>query len=93
MAGLADWRDAALILLSLEALLGGAAVALMLYLSLQGLMQLWQQVRPWLFQARLVTWKVCDRINQVMRAVAEPFLWLNSVAAGFRRALQVLGWR
>ena len=91
MAGLAGWRDAALILLSLEALLGGAVVGLVLYKGLRGLTQLIEQLRPVLFQVRLGTWKVCDRINHNMRALAAPFVRLHSVAAGARRALQILG--
>ncbi len=90
VAGLADWRDAALIVLAVETLLGVAAVGLVLYASLRGLAQLREQLRPWLFEARLVTWRVCDRINQVMRAVAMPFVRLHSALAGLKRALQVL---
>jgi hypothetical protein len=93
MARLPDWRDAALILLSVEALLAGAAVGLVLYASLRGRAQLRPPLRSWLFQVRLGTWKVCQTVNQAMRALAAPFVWWHSVVEGFRRALQVLGWR
>jgi hypothetical protein len=93
VAGLPKWREVALILLSMEALLAGAAVGLVLYQSLRGLAQLMQQLRPWLFQARLGIWKVSQKTKQTMRALAAPFVWWHSVVEGLRRALQVLGWR
>jgi hypothetical protein len=89
---LSGWRDAALILLSLEVLLPGAAVGLVLYQTVHGMAQLRQKLLPWLFRARLVTWQICGRVNRAMHALAAPFVWLHSLAAGFRRALQVLGW-
>jgi len=93
VAVLSDWRDAALILLILEVLLPGMAVGLVLYQTLRGLAQLRQKLLPWLFQARLVTWRVCERIKHIARMLAAPLIWLHSLAAGIRQALQVLGWR
>lgn len=90
---LSNWRDAALILLSVEALLPGAAVGWLLYQTLRGLALLGKKLQPWLFQARLATWQGCQRVNRAMRAVAAPLVRLHSVAAGLGRALQVLGWR
>jgi hypothetical protein len=90
VTGLADWRDAALIVLMVEALLGVAVVGVVLFQGLRGLLQLIERLRPVLFEARLGTWKVCDRINHATRVVVGPFVWLHSVAEGARHVLQIL---
>jgi len=90
LAALPGWRDAAMILLCIEAFVGTAAVGVALYAGLRGLAELVLRLRPWLFQARLTTWQVCERINGVMRSVARPFVRLHSVAAGLGRARRAL---
>jgi hypothetical protein len=90
---LAMWRDAALILLALEAFVLGLLPAAVLYWSLRGLGRLLERIRPVLFQARMVTWRTRDLTRQAMSALAAPFIWLQSALEGLLRVLDILGWR
>jgi hypothetical protein len=90
---LAMWRDAALILLALEAFVLGLLLAATLYRSLRGLGRLLDRIRPVLFQARLVTWRTRELSGQAMSALAAPFIWLQSTLEGLLRVLDILDWR
>jgi hypothetical protein len=93
VAGLATWRDAALILLAVEALLGGLLLAAALYWILRRLGLLLERIRPLLFQARMVAWRTREGTGRAMSIVAAPFIWLQSTVHGLIRALDVLDWR
>jgi hypothetical protein len=90
---LAMCRDAALILLALEAFGLGLLLAATLYQSLRGLGRLLERIRPVLFQARMVTWRTQELTSQAMSARAAPFIGLQSALEGLLRVLDVLGWR
>ena len=92
-AQLAMWRDAALILLALQAMVLCLPVAAGLYWSVRGIQRLRQWIRPVLFQTRLHVWKIQFQTGRVTRGVAAPFVWLQSTVAGLQRALHMLGWR
>jgi hypothetical protein len=93
MASLARWRDAALLLLVLQAAVLGLLPAVVFYRSIQGLQQLDERLRPVLFELRLRLWRVLSAIRRAADAIAAPFVWLHSVAAGLRGALHHLSWR
>jgi hypothetical protein len=93
MATLARWRDAALLLLAVEAAVAGLLPAVVLYRSVQGLQRLDKRLRPVLFELRMRLWRFLSVTRRVVDAIAAPFLWLYSVAAGLRHALHHLGWR
>jgi len=90
---LTTWRDAALILLALEALLVGLLLAVALYRSLLGLRWLLERMRPVLSEARTYGWKTREATVRVMGAVAVAFVWLQSTVEGLRRGLDFLRWR
>ncbi len=90
---LSAWRDAALILLTAEALLMGALVGAALYFAWQALRQVTARLRPVLFQVRMGVWRVGHGVRRAMYVVARPMVWTASVAAGVVRAWQVLGGR
>jgi hypothetical protein len=90
---LALWRDAALLLLIVQAAAVGLLAAVVLYRSVYGLRQLDERLRPVLFELRIGLWRFTNWTQRVMGAIAAPFLRLHSVAAGVLRALQYLGWR
>jgi hypothetical protein len=90
---LALWRDAALILLAAQAMVLGLLLAAGLYWSLRGIQRLRQWVRPVLFETRLHVWRIQYKTRRVLNAMAAPFVWVQSAAAGLQRALQMLGWR
>lgn len=93
MDGLANWRNWALILLTLE----GAVLALLCGVAaikaLRGVLWLTPRVRLWLFRFRLGVWKSARGVTSVVETVRAPFLWLRSVVAGLERALAVLSRR
>jgi hypothetical protein len=90
---LATWRDVALVLLAVEALLAGLPVALILGASLQRLRRLMTGMRTVLFQARMYTWRKGEVTRRAMGIVAAPFIWLQSTVHGLSRARDILGWR
>jgi hypothetical protein len=90
---LALWRDAALILLAAQAMVLGLLLAAGIYWSLRGIQRLRQWVRPVLFETRLHVWRIQYEAERVIQAVAAPFVWVQSAAAGLQRALHMLGWR
>jgi hypothetical protein len=92
-ARLALWRDAALILLAVQATAVGLLSAVVLYRSVHALRQLDQRLRPVLFELRIGLWRLLNGTQRAVGAIAAAFLWLRSVAAGVLRALQYLGWR
>ncbi len=92
-AKLALWRDAALVLLAVQAAAVGLLSAFVLYRSVHVLRQLDEGLRPVLFELRIGLWRLLHSIQRVVGAIAAVFLWLRSVAAGVLRALQYLGWR
>jgi hypothetical protein len=92
-AQLALWRDAALVLLAVQAAVVGLLSAVVLYRGIQGLRLLDERLRPVLFELRIVLWRFTNWTQRTMGAIAAPFLWLRSVAAGVLRASQYLGWR
>jgi hypothetical protein len=89
----ATWRDVALILLAAQAIVLGLLSAAGLYYGLRGVQRLRQWIRPILFEARVSVWKVQQQAVRVIRAVAAPFVWMQSVGAGLHRVLEMLGWR
>jgi hypothetical protein len=90
---LATWRDVALILLAAQAMVMGLLLAAGLYWGLRGVQRLRQWIRPVLFETRLRVWGVQRQAEPVIRAVAMPFVWMQSAVAGLERALEMLGWR
>ena len=92
-ARLAIWRDAALILLIVQAIVLGVLPAIAFYWGLRGTRRLQQWLRPVLFQTRLYVWKAQHGAQRGTDAVAAPFVWVQSAAAGVQRALHMLRWR
>jgi hypothetical protein len=90
---LGAWRDAALILLGIQAMVLGLLLGAGLYWGLRGVRQLLQWIRPVLFETRLRVWRILSAAQRIMRVVAAPFVWVHSTLAGLQRALQMLGWR
>ena len=90
---LATWRDAALALLAVQAILLTLVPAVALYWGLRGLRRLRQWLRPVLFQTRLHVWKAQHETRRVMNALAAPFVWLQGTVAGLLRMLQMLSRR
>ena len=93
VAKLAVWRDAALIVLAVEAIALGLLPVAALYWSLRALGQLIERLLPILFESRMILWRVQQGTQRVMGAIAVPFVWLHSTAEGLRRTLEYLGWR
>jgi hypothetical protein len=93
MMALADWRDVALILLLLEASVLTLAVGTALYFSLRGLRRFQVWLKPYLLLARTYTRQAHDTIIRITAAVIAPFVWLHSLLAGLRRALDIVGGR
>jgi len=93
LAQLAAWRDAALILLVVQAFALGLALLAALFWSWRALRRLEGCLRPLLLRARLELWRFDTVIQQALRAIAAPFVWLGSLASGLRRALEVFGRR
>jgi len=90
---LATWRDAALIVLILQAVVLGLLPAVAFFWCLRGIRRLRQWMRPVLFQTRLYVWRVQHQARRGMNAAAAPFVWLQSAAVGVQQALHMLGWR
>jgi len=90
---LARWRDAALILLTLEALLLGVPLLIALYQGLRGLAWLQERVIPILFDLRVYVEKVKEITVRITSSVAAALIWLHSVLTGLRRVLDNLCWR
>jgi hypothetical protein len=92
-AVLARWRDAALIVLLVQAFLLGLFPAALLYRILRALPPL----RPWLLPrfSRLRTGlcKVQRTTQHYLKAVAGACIWLQGTAAGLARVLNRLGGR
>jgi len=93
VAKLAAWRDAALILLAVEAFVLGLLAAAVLYWSLRGLGRWIERIRPVLFRARMYAWRTRELTGRAMSIVAAPFIWLQSIVQGLLRMLDTLGWR
>jgi len=93
VAELAAWRDAALILLVVEAFALGLLAAAALYRSLRALRRWTERMRPVLFQARMYAWRTREWTKRAASVVAVPFIWLQSTAHGLLRALDILGRR
>nr|MBC7244199.1 hypothetical protein [Chloroflexota bacterium] len=87
------WRDAALILLTLEAIALVLLPGVALYRILPAVRQLSMQARTWLFKGRLTVWKIQRVTQRVMGTVAAPFIWWRSTTEGINRAFKHLGWR
>jgi hypothetical protein len=90
---LAMWRDAAVILLAIQAIVLGLLPAVALYWSVRGMRRFQRWVRPVLFQTRLYIWRAEHEARRVVNAVAAPFVWVRSTVVGVQRALHILGWR
>jgi hypothetical protein len=90
---IAMWRDAALTLLAIEAIVLGLLPAAALCWGLRRVRRLLQWIRPVLFETRLHVWRIQYQTRRVLNALAAPFLWLQNAVAGLQRALQMLGWR
>jgi len=93
MVDLARWRDVALILLALEALLLGLLLAAATYLGLRGVLRLQERARPVLSKGRIYARQIREITRRIMSVVTAPFVWLQSTIAGLRRTLATLGRR
>lgn len=93
MSTLVTWRDAALIVLSFEAFWMALAIGAALYFSLRGLRQFQASLSPYVLRVRLYTRQVREITVRMTMAVAAPFIWLRSVQAGVRKALNILSGR
>lgn len=90
---LSAWRDAAVILLTLEAIVLALLPGLLLYRSWPALRQLHMRLPTWLFRTRLMVWRIQRLTQRAMYTAAAPFVWIRSTAEGIRQALKHLGWR
>lgn len=90
MTALSSWRDAAVILLLLEAFILALLVGAALYLAWRGLRQFQGWLVPYLLLARTRTRRFREGIVRVMQAVRAPFIGLHSLRAGLRRAAGIL---
>jgi hypothetical protein len=90
---LVRWRDAALIVLVVQAVALGIFAAAGLYRGLRALAPLEGRVRPILFDTRMAMWRVQRVTQRAMRALAGACVWLQSAAQGLHRVLDHLGWR
>ncbi|MBM4431413.1 MAG: hypothetical protein FJ026_13880 [Chloroflexi bacterium] len=93
VAQLATWRDAALILLAVQAVVLGLGLLAALYWSWRALGRVEGRLRPLLLRTRLGVWRADTLIQRAMRTLATPFVRLGSLATGLRRALEVLARR
>ncbi len=93
MIAIARWRDAALVLLSLEAFLAGLLPAAALYFGLRGVREFQEWLTPQLLQVRLYVWRIRGLTLRVATAIAGPFVWLHSFTAGWHRGLDILAGR
>jgi CBS domain containing-hemolysin-like protein len=82
---LAGWRDAAVALLSVQALLLGLLPLAALYWAVRGVTRLQRWLRPALFQCRMVLWRYTRLVRQGTERVAASFVWLHSASAGLQR--------
>ena len=89
----AMWRDAALTLLAIQAIVLSLLPAVAIYWGLRGMHRLVRWIRPVLFETRLHVWRIQREMRRGINAVVAPFVWLQSAVAGVQRALQILGWR
>lgn len=87
------WRDAALIVLTIEAVVLGLLPAVAICWGLRGMHRLRRWMRPILFGTRLHVWRIQRETKRVTSAMAAPFVWLQSTVVGVQRAVQMLGWR
>jgi len=90
MMALSNWRDAAVILLSLEAFILALLLGAAVYLAWRRLRQLQAWLVPYQLLARTYTRRFREGTVRVMRAVRAPFIGLHSLLAGLRRALRIL---
>ncbi|MGC8787030.1 MAG: hypothetical protein ACP5Q1_06355 [Anaerolineae bacterium] len=90
---LGAWRDAAVILLTLEAMVLALLPGLLLYRSRPALRELYLRLPTWLFKTRLIVWRIQQLTQRAMYTVAAPFIWIRSTAEGVGQALRHLGWR
>lgn len=90
MATLAMWRDSALLLLTIEAMVIGLPILVMLYYAVRGISQLKAQVRPIFQMVRRRAGQVERGTTFVMRLLVSPLIWLLSVMAGLLRILRLM---
>lgn len=90
---LSVWRDAAVILLMLEAMALALLPGLLLYRSWPAVRQLHRRLPTWLFRTRLIISRIQRLTQRTMYRVAMPFVWLRSTVEGVHQALKHLSWR
>jgi hypothetical protein len=90
---LSVWRDAALTLLVLEAIVLILLPGLALYKIVPAMRPLTMRLQKWLFQSRLVVRQIQRATQRAMGVIAAPFVWLRSTVEGMHEALRRLGWR
>ncbi len=83
---LAGWRDVAAILLAVEWFVLNLVPLALYYFALRGVLALQKKLRPVLTRAQEVSRQADQGVDRGTRAVARPFIWLRSNAAGARRA-------
>jgi hypothetical protein len=93
MTALASWRDAAVILLSLEAFILALLVGAALYLAWRRLRQLQAWLVPYLLLVRTFTRRARKLTVRFMGALGAPFVRLRCLGEGLRRAFGILGGR
>jgi len=93
MTALGSWRDAAVILLSLEAFILALLVGAALYLAWRGLRQLQARLAPYLLLARISARRARNVTVRFMGTLGASFVWLRCLGEGLRRAFGILGRR
>ncbi len=93
MPALSIWRDVAVVLLTLEAIVLALLPGILLYWSWPAVRQLHRRLPTWLFRTRLVIWRIQRLTQRAMCIVAMPLVWLRSAAEGVHQTLKHLGRR
>jgi len=93
VARLAAWRDLAVIVLALQALIVGVLAARVTYRLWHALPLVHQRMRPVLFEARVLICESAGQTERLMHALAKPFVSIQSMAEGVLASLRNLGRR
>lgn len=84
------WRNAAVLLLTVEAFLIGLPIALLSYIALRGMGQFEKRIKLLL----IIAYERVRRAERITRSVTDaivaPFIWAPSVAAGVFHVMRTL---